>query len=126
MDEFDEKDLIRALATGRIAIGSLAFLAPRKLARVWTGESPEMAVSHMAIRGMGVRDVGIGLGTLIALENDKPVRGWLQANALADAGDATSTLLSWKRHGGVWKYALLALEIGAAYLALQLAETVDA
>lgn len=85
-----------------------------------------MAVSLMSIRGLGIRDVGLGLGTLIALENGGSVRPWLQAGALADAGDAASTLMSFKRYPSVRKYPLLALELGAAYLGLQLAESVDA
>ena len=123
--DMDEKDLARLLGVSRMAIGVSAFVAPKFTARVWSGESPEMAVSHMAIRGMGVRDVAIGLGLLIALENDKPVRGWLEASALADAGDAASTLMSWKRWHSIRKVGALAVELSAAYLGLQLAEALD-
>jgi hypothetical protein len=121
----DEKDLARMLGFSRMVIGATAFIAPRFTARVWSGESPEMAVSHMAIRGLGARDVSIGLGILIALENDKPVRGWLEASALADAGDAASTILSWKRWRSPRKVGALAIEIAAAYLGLQLADALD-
>ncbi|MEA2461427.1 MAG: hypothetical protein QOH90_1604 [Actinomycetota bacterium] len=113
------------LGFGRAALGTLSFLAPKRTARFWTGESPEMAVSHMAVRGMGARDVALGLGMLIALENDGPVRGWLEASALADAGDAASTILSWKRFGSVRKVGWLAIELAAAYYAMQLADSID-
>lgn len=121
----DDKDLVRMLGFSRVAIGAAAFLAPRRVARMWTGESPEMAVSHLAIRGLGARDVGIGLGMLIALENDGAVRGWLEASALADAGDAASTILSWKRWSNIRKVGFLAVELAAAYYALQLADALD-
>ena len=121
----NEKDLARMLGFGRMVVAAACFLTPRTAARVWTGERPEMAVSHMAIRGLGVRDFGIGLGILIALENDMPVRRWLEASALADAGDAASTLLSWRNWRGARKVGALALELSAAYLALQLAEALD-
>jgi hypothetical protein len=121
----DEKDLVRILGFSRLAIGAASFLAPRRVARIWTGESPEMAVSHLALRGLGARDVAIGLGMLIALENDGALRGWLEASALADAGDAASTVLSWKRWGNVRKVGFLAVEIAAAYYALQLADALD-
>jgi hypothetical protein len=121
----DEKDMVRMLGFGRLVIGGLSFLAPRRTAKVWTGESPEMAVSHMAVRGMGARDVALGLGMLIALENDGHIRGWLEASALADAGDAASTILSWNRFGNVRKIGWLALELAAAYYAMQLADALD-
>ena len=123
--DMDEKDLARMLGFGRVVLGAASFLSPRKVARFWTGESPEMAVSHMAVRGMGARDIALGLGTLIALENDGAVRGWLEASALADAGDAASTILSWKRFGSVRKVGWLAVELAAAYLAMQLADALD-
>jgi hypothetical protein len=74
---------------------------------------------------MGARDVALGLGMLIALENDGQVRGWLEASALADAGDAASTILSWNRFESVRKVGWLAVEIAAAYYALQLADAID-
>jgi hypothetical protein len=121
----DEKDLARLLGVSRLGVGTILFLAPRRASRFWTGESPEMAVSHMAVRGIGIRDIAIGLGLLTALENDGRVRGWLEASALADAGDAASTLMSWKRFGNARKYGWLALEVAAAYFALQLAGALE-
>ncbi|MEA2447252.1 MAG: hypothetical protein QOK47_889 [Actinomycetota bacterium] len=108
-----------------MAIGVSMFLTPRLAARIWTGESPEMAVSHMAVRGVGARDAAIGLGMLIALENGKPVRGWLEASALADAADAASTVMSWRNWRNMRKVGFLAVELAAAYYALQLADAVD-
>lgn len=121
----DEKDLARTLGFLRALLGVTAFVAPKKFARLWTGESPEMAVSHMAIRGLGVRDVGVGMGLLLALENDGHVRRWLEIGAMADAGDAVSTMLSFKKFRSWRRYPILASEIGSALLGMQLAEALD-
>jgi peptide-methionine (R)-S-oxide reductase len=43
---------------------------------------------------LGGRDVALGLGVVIALDRGAPVRGWLEAGALADGLDFTSTVLA--------------------------------
>jgi hypothetical protein len=43
---------------------------------------------------LGGRDVALGLGTVIAVDRGKPVRGWLEGSALADAVDCLACLLA--------------------------------
>jgi hypothetical protein len=43
---------------------------------------------------VGARDLGLGLGLLIALGRGGPVRGWLEASALVDGIDAAACLLA--------------------------------
>lgn len=43
---------------------------------------------------LGGRDVALGLGTVIALDRGKPVRGWLEGSALADAVDCLACLVA--------------------------------
>jgi hypothetical protein len=43
---------------------------------------------------VGARDIGLGLGVLIALDRGAPVRGWLEASALVDGLDAAACLLA--------------------------------
>jgi hypothetical protein len=45
-------------------------------------------------RMLGGRDIALGLGTVIALDRGKPVRGWLEGAALADAVDLVACVLS--------------------------------
>jgi hypothetical protein len=45
---------------------------------------------------MGARDLALGLGAILAMRHDAPVRGWVEAGGLADAGDLAATLLAWR------------------------------
>jgi hypothetical protein len=125
-EEFTDEDVARLLAWGRILFGGFALLAPRRFERMWVGDATEGTPSHMATRGLGGRDVAIGVGILKAMEQGGRVRGWLEAGAVADASDALGTLGGW---GALpkWKaLALLVLEVGAAYVGMHTAETIDA
>ncbi len=125
MNDVDNKDLARMLSFGRIVIGFGAFLAPRRFGRAWTGDSTEETASALAVRGLGARDVALGVGTLLALEGDGPVRGWLEAQAFADASDAFSTLSNFGDLPVLRRWALLAIEVGAAYVGVKLANELD-
>jgi hypothetical protein len=87
----------RALATGRIAVGLGLFLAPRRLSRTWLGSEVDGRFVPAVIRGLGARDVAIGVGTLVSLQGDGPssdaVR-WVEAGIVGDLGDAAGTLLT--------------------------------
>ena len=121
----DDKEMARLLGLMRVALGAALFLAPHKVARLWTGEHGEEAVSTMALQGQGARDLGLGLGLLIALENGHSPRHWLEAGAIADTADAFATLGQWGRLSFVRKVGLLGLELGAAALGLRLAAEVE-
>jgi hypothetical protein len=43
---------------------------------------------------VGARDLGLGLGVLVALDRGAPVRGWLEASAVVDGIDAAACLLA--------------------------------
>ncbi|MGH2818209.1 MAG: hypothetical protein ACRDJS_07075 [Actinomycetota bacterium] len=124
-EEFTDEDVARLLAWGRMLLGGFALLAPRRFERMWVGDAAEGTLSHMATRGLGGRDVAIGLGILKAMEQGGGVRGWLEAGAVADASDALGTLSAW---GALPKWRalfLLVLEVGAACVGMQAAETID-
>lgn len=93
----DERALTRLFLLLRVGIGSLLFVAPRASARVWTGERGLSVTGVVATRGLAARDVAIGLGGLIALKRQGAVRAWVEAGAVADAGDALSCLLAGQR-----------------------------
>jgi hypothetical protein len=123
MDEMDDKDLARLLGLTRIAIGAAAFLLPSATTRAWIGARAESYPTNMILRGLAGRDIAIGVGILTALETGAPVRGWLEASALADAADAVGTITSWRSLPGLRRIAALAIEVGAAALGLQLADS---
>ena len=121
----DEREMARMLGLTRTVLGVVGFLAPTKTIRAWIGQEAQPYPSNMIMRGFAARDAAIGIGLLAALENDGPVRGWLEASALSDLGDAVGTLSSWKDLPGVRRLLLLAVEVGAAALAMQLAQALE-
>jgi hypothetical protein len=91
--KIDERAVARAVALGRIGLGTVFTLTPGLALRAWPGDgSHDHAVSRFLARSTGGRDLAIGLGTLLALRKDTPVRGWLEAGMLADGVDAVAIL----------------------------------
>lgn len=125
IEELSDEDLARGLAWLRVVAGFALFLFPRLGTRGWTGERAENAPTTLAVRGMGIRDVAIGAGLLTAMERGAPTRGWLEAGAMVDAGDALGTLFSWRGLGKPRGVFWFATEVAAAALGLSLAERMD-
>jgi hypothetical protein len=86
----EARDLAVGTAGARVAIGVASLLAPRLVARTLTRTEGTSLFARMA----GARDLGLGLGVLIALDRGAPVRGWLEASALADGVDVAACLLA--------------------------------
>lgn len=89
----DARLLTRLLACGRIGLGLALFAAPRTAARLWLGHDVSPGAGLLA-RGLGARDLAIGVGTLVALDGDRDVDPWLDAAAAADTADASAALLA--------------------------------
>ena len=124
--EFEDLEVARFLGALRIGLGAAMFLTPRRVLKTWTGEDDGGSLpSTVALRGMAVRDISLGAGILLAIESGAPKRGWLEAAALADAGDAAATLLDWRRLGGLRGLFWLAMEAGTALVEAQVAQTID-
>jgi hypothetical protein len=58
------------------------------------GGKQARGIAPLFARMLGARDIALGLGTVIALDRGKPVRGWLEGSALADSGDFIACLLA--------------------------------
>jgi hypothetical protein len=88
----------RALAVGRIALGVVMVAAPGPTTRRWLGEVTEDDPGReIAVRGLGARDVVLGIGTLVAFRSGGEVRHaarWIEAGIVADLADAASTTLA--------------------------------
>jgi len=90
----DARATAKAIAVGRITLGTTYSLAPGLALRLWPGRGSDGdAAARFLARSTGIRDLAIGMGTLFALQKDAPVRGWLEAAMLADAGDAVAVVL---------------------------------
>ena len=124
-EEWTDEDLARGLGWLRVLAGLVLMLMPRFATRGWTGEESQDAPTNLAVRGMGVRDVALGAGLLTALERGTPARGWLEAGAMADAGDAFGTLVSWRGLGKPRGIFWFVTEVASAALGISLADRVD-
>jgi hypothetical protein len=120
----ERRDLAVSLARGRVAIGVVSLLAPGLVGRTITGRGGAEGGTRLFVRMVGARDLGLGLGVLVALDRTAPVRGWLEASAVVDGLDAAACLLA--RHhirAGVFPGAVGLAAAGAllsAWLARQL------
>jgi hypothetical protein len=102
----------RTIAAGRAAIGAAMVVAPGRLAEAWVGSSSEPA--RILSRGLGARDVGLGIGTLVVLARGGDARAWVAAATLADATDALSSVAAGDRIPAAGRWGVTALAGGAA------------
>jgi hypothetical protein len=126
MERDQARQLAEAVAWGRIAIGVTALVAPTVPLRPWVGRDfAWQPRAKLLARSLGARDLALGIGVILALRHDAPVRGWVEGGALADTGDVLATLLSFGKlpKGGRWLVLLSAA--GAAASARLAAPVVD-
>lgn len=125
-----------AVAAARVAIGVAALVWPAVPSRPWVGAgtgdgngdgagagSAELA-SRVFGRALGGRDLGLGLGALVALGrlsregNGEPeaesASVWVAAGALADALDVATTLVAWRDLPRVTRWLVIGSAAGAA------------
>jgi hypothetical protein len=81
-------------AIGRLVFGAAALAAPAPAAQA-------------CLRGMGGREIGLGLGLLAMIRANGPIRPWIIAGLLADSGDITGIAGAWRHmprqnDGVVW------------------------
>jgi hypothetical protein len=121
----EPRDLAIAQARGRIAVGLAFVLAPSLAGRLWVGREAARPGARVLGRAFGVRDLVLGLGVVIALDRGAPVRGWLEASALADAGDFAAGFLDSDALPQLVRPGVLALGAGSSALAAWLARALD-
>jgi hypothetical protein len=90
----EARDLALSNARGRMAIGAALVLAPSLAGSMWIGRDAKSRAVKVLARGLGARDLALGLGVAVALDRGKPVRGWLEGAALADGVDLVATLVA--------------------------------
>jgi len=84
------RDAVRALAIGRIVLGVLLVLAPRRAAAGWVGHDALSPGASVIARALGVRDAIFGGMVLHTVDHPQVGRRWLGACAVADAVDAAA------------------------------------
>src|SRR4051794_27861854 len=87
---------ITGYALGRLVFGAAALAAPAATGRMLAGEGAATPDAQTLIRGMGGREVGLGLGLLLADRAGASHTPWLVAGVLADGGDVAGMTGAWR------------------------------
>jgi hypothetical protein len=85
----------RGIAAGviglRIAYGAGLILAPSRLAKRWLGTEASAAPTQVPLRGLGMREIVLHAGALVAALSDAPLRPWLLGSIAGDLTDIVAT-----------------------------------
>jgi hypothetical protein len=101
-------------ALGRFAFGVAALAAPAASGRLLAGEGGATPDAKAFLRGMGGREIGIGLGLLAAMRSRERMRNWLVAGLLADSGDIAGIAGAWTNMPRTKRWLGLSMAGGAA------------
>ncbi|MDP9385142.1 MAG: hypothetical protein M3P50_07920 [Actinomycetota bacterium] len=120
------RDLARAHAIGRVALGAALTVAPRRVASAWLGpRHARRAQTAVVASAMGARDLGLGLGIARALGEGHGARPWLSAAVLADAVDLVATLRARDELPALGVASVAAMAGGSVAVGLWLRRAVD-
>jgi hypothetical protein len=124
----DPRATAKAVALGRIGLGVSYLMAPGLALRLWPGRTStsdaDLALLKLMARSTGGRDIGLGMGALLAMSHDAPVRGWLEAGMLADAVDAVAIALAFRHLPRAKAVLMLGAALGTAAVGRRLATEV--
>ena len=87
----------RSTAPTRIGIGTLLVIKPELMARLLHGKVSVDPATRLHLRMLAVREVALGLGTVLALGTEQDVRRWLLVLALVDTGEALALVPTIRR-----------------------------
>jgi hypothetical protein len=121
----EAREYARWVAGLRVGIGATAIVAPRVVTRPWLGRGVGRPTDKLLARSLGSRDIALGLGAILAMDRGGPIRGWLEAGGLADAGDLLATLLAFRALPRFGRWTMLLAISGAVVAAGVLAPSVD-
>ena len=117
--------MAKSNAIGRMVVGTALVAAPALAARVWVGDQADTPGAQVLARALGVRDLALGLGVVLAMKNDAPVRGWLEGCALADVVDFGATAAAGPRIPQASRAGIMALAGVSAVQCALIARSVD-
>ena len=79
-------------AAGRMAFGLALIALPERVGASWLGTAGTQPAVHVALRGLGARDIGLAAGAAWAASSEGAVRPWLVATVAGDLADLAATL----------------------------------
>lgn len=85
----DPRRLARTVAVGRVGFGIALFATPERLTERWLGPDARRGGARVAVRGLGARDLALGLGALIS--PPAALAPWVLGGIVADVGDLLAT-----------------------------------
>ena len=109
----EDRDLAKVNGVGRAVLGAAFVVAPG-LGRVWLGSDASQSTTKAVARALGVRDLALGTGLVMALQNDEPARNWVTSAAVADAVDTAATLIAWPDLPRAGRLLVLGMAVGSA------------
>jgi hypothetical protein len=123
MDRSDR--LTVAFAAGRIAFGVALLALPARVGSAWLGPAGEQPAVHVALRGLGARDIGLAAGSAWAATRGGAVKPWLASTVAGDLVDLAATLAAGDAVPARARRGTIALAGGSALAGAALAVAVD-
>jgi hypothetical protein len=77
-------------AAGRIGVGLALIVSPGRVTARWLGGDAGRAGTQAVARGLGARDLALGVGALTVPESQ--LRPWVAAGIVADTADLVATV----------------------------------
>lgn len=122
----DDKQQAIWFSGARVGIGALMFLFPGLVfGPLAKGRRNITPLVKLLGRLVGARDVVIGAGALVALQNGEPAGQWMAYGAAADGADAVAALLAYRHLPKRTRFGLVLAAAGGASTGLRLRSRVD-
>ncbi|MCU0310219.1 MAG: hypothetical protein MUE36_04660 [Acidimicrobiales bacterium] len=121
----DHRQLARSLAALRTVIGVALLVAPGTTGGLWLGSRPLDRRARLLVRGLGARDLALGIGTLRALDEGAPVRPWVTMSMVGDVADVVAATGAARTLGAARTALTVAAAGGGAALGAVAASGID-
>lgn len=86
------RTIARTIAAGRVAVGLGLLVAPRAVGRQWIGDDADRPGTTVMIRGLGARDLILGLLALHTVDHPQVGPRYQRTMVVCDAVDLGATL----------------------------------
>ena len=120
-----QRNLIYAFTAGRVAFGAALIAVPGTVGRSWLGQPAEHGAVHIALRGLGARDIALAAGAALATRRGSAARPWLALTVVSDLVDLGATLAAGDSVPDRARKGTIALAGGTAVIGALLTALVD-